>query len=319
MKLPRFAVAVLALPLLAAIAHAQITFAFNFNDAAGVGFNESAGGLGATRQAALQSAGATLASYFTGYSARTVTFDVSTDNAGLFLAAANSNVTGVTGGGFYKTDAQKNIQDGTVGGTSTILWNFSYSWDYGDTVGASAFDFKSVAMHEILHTLGFMSFLNGSGQGGALQTSGAPDAWSTYDQFLTNATGTRLVNNAGEFNTSLSGLLSDGSGSDVYFSGANAMAANGGARVHLYSPNTYLAGSSFSHLDTDFYGSNHYIMTHAVGTGLSMRTLSAIELGILADLGYSVSATPVPEPAAYAALLGLLALACAAWRRRAVA
>jgi len=318
MKLPRFA-AVLAVPLFAALSHAQITFSFNFTDAAGVGFNDTAGGLGATRQAALQSAGATLASYFTGYSARTVTFDVSTDNGGLFLAAASSDVHDITSGGFYKTDAQKNIQDGTSGGTNTIHWNFSYSWDYGDTVGVSSYDFKSVAMHEILHTLGFMSFLNGSGQGGALQSSGAPDIWSTYDQFLTNATGTRLVNNAGEFNTSLSGLLSDGSGSDVYFSGANAMAANGGERVHLYSPNTYLAGSSFSHLDTDFYGANHYIMTHAVATGLSVRTLSAVELGILADLGYSVSASSVPEPATCAALLGGLALALATWRRRTVA
>lgn len=298
-------------------ASAQVTFSFNFTDAAGVGFNEV--GLSATRQAALQAAGTTLASYFTGYSARTVSFNVSTDNGGLFLAAASSNVSGITTGGFYQTDAQKNIQNGTVGGTNTILWNFSYSWDYGDTIGSGAFDFKSVAMHEILHTLGFMSFLNGSGQGGALQTSGSPDVWSIYDQFLTNSTGTALVDGSGQFNTGLSGLLSDGSGSDVYFSGPNAKAANGGQSVHLYSPITYLAGSSFSHLDTDFYGSNNYIMTHAVSTGPSVRTLSAIELGILTDLGYSVGVTPVPEPATCAAALGALALAFAVRRRRATA
>ena len=56
-----------------------------------------------------------------------------------------------------------------------------------------------------------------------------------YDQFLTTANGTRLVNGGAQFNTSLT-TLTDGIGRDVYFSGANAVVANGGQLVPIYSP-----------------------------------------------------------------------------------
>lgn len=64
--------------------------------------------------------------------------------------------------------------------------------------------------------------------------------------------------------------------------------------VTLYQSGTFNSGSSLSHLDTDFFGTNSFIMTHAVTTGQSVRTLSGIELGIFQDLGYTVSAVPVP-------------------------
>lgn len=203
------------------------------------------------------------------------------------------------------------IQSGTTNGQSylgTMTWNFGHAWGYDDNVATGTFDFKTVAIHELLHAVGFASFISSTGAG-----AGNGSTYSKFDQFLTDASGNRLVDTNGNYVGN--DILSNGTGSDVYFSGANAMAANGGQRVHIYSPATFLSGSSLSNLDTDFFTSAAYIMEHAVASGPATRTLSAIELGILTDLGYSVSA--IPEPSTYAALLGLLALGLAARRRSA--
>lgn len=170
-------------------------------------------------------------------------------------------------------------------------------------------------MHEMLHAMGYASIISSTGQGGFSNASGTPDLWATFDQFLANSGGTRLVNSSAEFVGGT--ILSDGNSSDVYFNGANAVAANGGNLIRIYSPATFEDGSSLSHLDTSIYGSNNFIMTHAVAPGPSLRTLSAIEIGMLQDIGYSMAA--VPEPATLALILGLSSLAYASWRRRRVA
>lgn len=297
----------LAVGLLFGVAPAalgQISFVFNYTDANGSGFNDTT--LGGTRQAALASAASLLAGYFTGSTA-TLTFSVaSTSSSGSgTLASAGSSISAVNG--FQKTSIQSAVQ-GNGSGTGTINWNFGYSWDYDNSVAGDALDFRAVALHELLHAFGFASFISATGQGGFSNASGTADAWTFFDQFLTTANGTRLVNTSFQFNTAGVGtLLTNGTSSDVYFSGPNAMAANGGGRVPIFSPATFIQGSSLGHLDTTVYGSNNYIMTHAVSYGPAVRTLSAIELGILTDLGYSLVA--IPEPSSVSFIVGTLALA----------
>lgn len=299
-----------ALALLPWLAHAQITFSFTFSDT-NSGFNDPV--LGATRRAALQSAATTLSSYLVGYAPRTVNLTVDTsynDTESSILASAGSSAFAASNS-FQRNLVQTMIQTGSNSGQSslgTIVWNFGYTWDYDDNVSLGAIDFKSVAMHELIHTLGFESFISSAGTG-----LGGGTTWSIFDQFLTDAAGNRLVTAGGVYNGGT--ILTDDFGSDVYFSGPNAMAANGGQRVHIFSPSTFRDGSSLSHLDTDFFTSSTYIMEHAVGGGPGARTLSAIELGILADIGYSVAA--IPEPATVAALAGATMLGFALWRRRA--
>jgi hypothetical protein len=300
----------LALALaLAPAASAQITFAFNFNDPANTGFNDVTEG--AARRGALQSAASSLASYFTGYSARTVTFDVTSEtNAGSgTLASAGSSFLSVANS-FQPGLVQRLIQTGLNHGYAVqgeITWNFGHTWDYDDSVSAGAFDFKAVAIHELSHTLGFATLMNASGA-----SVFGNNVYSTFDQFLTDASGNRLVNTSASYVGGT--ILSNGVGGDVYFSGTNAMAAFGGNRVPMYSPVTYSAGSSLSHLNTDFFTSNAYVMEHAVAAGPATRTLSAIELGILADLGYSVGA--IPEPATFASIFGAGILVLVVRRRR---
>ncbi len=300
--------------VLPAAAWAQITFSFDYTTAEpeNNGFNDAT--LGATRRAALESAAGTLASYFTGYAARTVTIRVSasqSSGAG-FLASAGS-LYFQTANSFQPGLVASMIQTGNNYGQAylgTVQWDFGYNWSYGDSVAAGTYDFKAVAMHELMHAVGFASLINASGESAL-----GNNTWSAFDQFLTDAAGNPLINattKAFQGGT----ILSDGISSDVYFSGSNAMAANGGQRVHIYSPASYAEGSSLSHLDTSFFTSTAYVMEHAVMSGLAARTLSAIELGILTDLGFSVSASAIPEPSTYVLAAGLLALGLAALRRR---
>jgi hypothetical protein len=290
------------------IGRAQIVFSFNYLDTTS-GFNDAT--LGAERKAALQSAANILAGYFTGYPSRTVTItvNVSENNGGSSTLASAGSSFFVVNNSFQAGLVQQMIQSGTNNGQpslGSLTWNFGRAWDYDDNVAAGTFDFKTVAIHELLHAVGFSSYITATGTG-----AGNGSTYSKFDEFLTDAGGNRLVNAGANY---VGGsILSNGTGSDVFFSGANAMAANGGQRVHLYSPATYLDGSSLSHLDTDFFTASAFTMEHVIAAGPGTRTLSAIELGILTDLGYSVAA--IPEPATCAALLGLVAFGLAVRRR----
>ena len=88
---------------------------------------------------------------------------------------------------------------------------------------------------------------------------------------------------------------------------ANAMAANGGNKVGLYSPTTWNGGSSGSHLDTQFPAYSSMMMTHSIAKGIEKRSYSNIEVGIMTDLGYA-QVTAVPEPQSYALMLAGLGL-----------
>lgn len=315
---PQFRLATFGLlaTLLASPLPAQLTFTFTYTDvvlANGLGYADAT--LGATRRSALESAASTLAGYFTGYNV-SVGFTVTSENTNSStLASAGSGVS-FSGNGFYKSNVQKLIQTSTGTSDGTINWNFFHNWDYDDSIAGGAYDYKSTAMHEVLHAMGFLSGINATGQGLTTQTSGMGDVWYDFDRFLTNSAGTFLVNSGTfAFNTGLLSTLTGGSAAGVFFSGANALAAYSSNRVQIYSPNPYQSGSSGSHTDDDtFTGGNQLLMNAASTTGQGLRTLSAIELGVLTDLGYNVTA--VPEPATYVLLLGLVSLTVVVLRRR---
>lgn len=302
----------------AVVAQAQITFSFDFQNP-GIGFNDPT--LGAARQAALQDAATTLASYFTSSGPVTLTFTVvSENNSGSnTLASAGSDFANVSGGGFYRTVVQDKIISGNdangVSADGTINWNWSHAWNITSSVGGSEYDFKSTAMHELLHAFGFLSATAGANNSGN-------NTWSTFDKFLTTSAGASLINQTTFAWVGPDSVLTGGgvppafATGGMYFSGANALAANSNNPVPIYSPgDTWQDGSSGSHTaDNYFTGSNQLIMNAATSFGPGIRTISAIELGMLADMGYTVSA--VPEPSTYALLLGLATMGWVAVRRR---
>lgn len=80
-----------------------------------------------------------------------------------------------------------------------------------------------------------------------------------------------------------------------------------------YYSDRFLTNRSGRHTDDlTFTGMNQLLMNAATVAGPGVRTLSPRELGILADLGYSV----IPEPSTCGLICGADSLAGAVYRRR---
>ncbi|HEX8295974.1 MAG TPA: PEP-CTERM sorting domain-containing protein [Chthoniobacteraceae bacterium] len=296
----------LRLPLIAAAlftcapaSHGILSFSFTYLDQ-NQGFNDPQ--LGQQRRSAFENAALTLGSFFVNTAVLTFSVNGSEQNDDV-LAAAGSGMN-IGAAGFFNTFAQgKAISNGLTDGNGNaadgdVTWNFQdHAWDYDDTIDPNQFDFKSTVIHELIHALGFSSNIDSSGRGLEEKASGQPDVFSTFDRFLTNQAQQNLVNlNTFAFDTSKQSTLTSGGTNNpaqgVHFSGANARAANGGAPVPIFSPTPYENGSSGSHLSDTFYNTTDLLMEAATLPGQGPRSLSAIEIGILKDLGY----TMVPEP-----------------------
>ncbi len=236
----RVAVAAIVLSF-ASVLHAQISFTFTYTGSAGVGFNDT-GASGIAAKAALESAASTLAGYFTSSGPVTITYTVSSysTNDSTLASAGSDSISAATG--FYRTVVQNKIISGTDSNSGTadgsINWNWFHTWDTSDTVAGGSFDLKSTAMHELLHSFGFSSYTEST-----TNTDGY-DNWATFDQFLTTnaGIGSLLVNSGTSLWQGGSAVLTGGGEppafltGGIYFSGANALAANGGNPVPIYSP-----------------------------------------------------------------------------------
>ena len=240
-------------------------------------------------RSALQTAATLLASRIVVTAPTTITYDVTAQNSILSttLATAGSDLTG-TDPGFYATVVEKKIQTGVDSNGSDadgeIEWNFGPSWALGNSVGGLQYDFTSTAMHELLHTFGFLSYVDRPG-------ANTGQTWTTFDSFIVTSGSTPVINPSDfrwitAYNPNLTG------GNDgLYFGGTNAVAVYGGL-VPLHTPNPWQSGSSISHLDESTPSSGTHLMNPTVSTGLGLRELSPMELAILKDLGYNVTETP---------------------------
>lgn len=237
-------------------------------------------------RSALQTTAILLSSYFEVDAPVTVTYDVTGEYSPLTstLATAGSDLIS-TDPGFYETVVQNKILNGVdsngAEADGVITWNFGNAWAFGNSVSNSQYDFQSTAMHELVHTLGFLSNVSSAG-------SNSGDNWTEFDSFIVTSNGTKAIGNDFNWKTGFNSNLTGGNGG-LYFGGPNAVAAYGGP-VPLYTPNPWQSGSSMSHLDdSTFTGSNQQLMNAVSDTGLGVRELSDVELGILEDLGYHIA------------------------------
>lgn len=255
-----------------------VTFAFNFATGSEYWTPEA--------RAALQRAATQLVGQFIVTNPVIVTYDLTGQNSvgSGTLASAQSPLTG-SGPGFFHTVVQAKLLTGIdangPAADGEINWNFAYPWAFGDQVPTGQYDFTTVAMHELLHTFGFVSFVQ-------LSTTDTRRNWTIYDSFLRTANGTSLIGPDYRFAPLLTGTLQGGDGG-VRFGGIAAVDAYG-ALVPVYTPATWVEGSSVTHLDgTTFSGANRQLMNPLIPTGPGPRILSDIERGVMADLGYTLS------------------------------
>lgn len=236
-------------------------------------------------RAALETAARQLSSYFVVSSPVTITYNVTGQRAALSstLASAGSDLVDTTG--FSRTIVQAKIQTGIDPNGSAadgdISWNFGPSWALGDTVGSNQYDFQSTAMHELLHTFGFLSNVTKPG-------TNTGQTWTLFDSFLVDSTGAAVIGGDYTWNTADNPALT-GSNGGLFFGGPNAVAAYL-SPVPVYTPSPWSSGSSISHLsDNVFTGVNEQLMNAVTSHGKGVRVLSPVELGILTDLGYHVT------------------------------
>ncbi|MDA2892224.1 Ig-like domain-containing protein [Mycolicibacterium sp. BiH015] len=179
--------------------------------------------------------------------------------------------------GFWRTRIQHEMITGEdLNGQEAdgyINVNFAKPLAFGDDVGLNQLDFTTTIMHELLHSFGFAF---GTGVNGR---------WHYFARFIVTDGGNRLVNDdaALDLNYQLNVV---GGNNGLFFGGANAVAANGGQLVRIYTPNPVEPGSSLTHLDLQTF--ENLLMSTKLNGGPGVRTLSNLELGIFKDLGYTV-------------------------------
>jgi hypothetical protein len=170
-----------------------------------------------------------------------------------------------------------------------ITYNSNFTWYYGTdgNTPSGQYDLLSVVLHEIAHGLGFsgsMSYSGGQGSWG--YSTGYPNV---YDVFMRDGSGIELINTLVYPNpsTALGTALTS---NNLWFHGANAMAANGGQRVKMYAPSTWASGSSYSHLDyATFNDTINELMVYAISAGESIHDPGPVTKGLFKDIGWQVS------------------------------
>jgi hypothetical protein len=215
------------------------------------------------------------------------------------LAKAKSPLTNEVNPGFYDSVVQHKIITGVDANGAkpdgSIDFNFAYRWSMGDQVKADEYDFTATVMHELLHTFGFGTSLSQpdvdkkTGQRPPIDN----ENWNTFDRFLSNSAGGNAIDPTNyTWNPAFDSNMTGGTGGGgLYFNGPNAQKAYNDKPVPLYSPAEWAGGSSVSHLDDDtFTDDNKRMMVSGDGTGLGVRTLSALEIAILKDMGYTMVA-----------------------------
>jgi hypothetical protein len=305
-------------------AQAGIDFTFDYGADTGTGFWDPV--YGAARQDAMATSATAFSSMFGTYFTNSATIvleaTATNDSGSSNLASAGSNAFGGNGPGFtvnevVRTKALTGVDANGANADGFVNVNFGQPWNL--TAGAtssSEYDFYSTIFHEYTHALGFSSGINQDGSPFFGGTTAAGE-WTTYDQFLVDKNGNKIINpdfslNQGVWDAASVGGASPAGG--MFFNGTFAMAANGGNPVGLYTPTTWEEGSSVSHTDDQnpaIYGT---MMTAQGPTGPWPRDYSAIEVGMMRDLGYTVAA--VPEPETYAMMLAGLGLVGWSVRRR---
>lgn len=175
------------------------------------------------------------------------------------------------------SDPYPNFPDGYV------QFNFSDAMNYHFSAtsmpASDEFDFHTIALHEIMHILGFTSYLDSDGNSAA-----APGVFTEFDELLRDYNKDELISITGSgpsmevAGPSASLLTND----QVWFE------FNPAEHAPVFSP-FYFTGSSCDHFDNSRSGQGDYVMHPSLIRGEGFKTLDHDEAYTLERLGYSVN------------------------------
>lgn len=292
----------------ASSAHAALNFEFNFSAEPGqLAFT-------AGQQQSIVTAGNLFSGVFGKYFSNTATlqFNVVSDGVGVASAGqdlvfnpdgSNTEVvrikvtTGFDANGSSKADGAININ---------LNQNFQFDPNAPVDFANGQIDLFSVIQHEVTHALGFQSFA-------------ASGFSSKFDTFLT-------TNGLVPQPLVLNGMLNSAATQEALINGALFIGPNAVAAYGAGVPIQGMQGARgddgrLNHLGTDAFSSptvpQNALMLCCGGASVQFepRDYNTSEVGILADLGYSLA--PVPEPSTYALMVaGLAGVGFAAKRRK---
>lgn len=160
------------------------------------------------------------------------------------------------------------------------------------------YDFQSVLTHEIGHGLGFLSTAKSDGKFTSYNyLNGTAIHYTAFDSLMTDESGKKLIDKAAEDPSAAVFEL----GEKIFLKGTGLTA---------YNPKTWSEGSSMSHVDS--VNDPDALMQYSISYGISHRSLTEAEIGLMRQMGWSM----IPEPSFFGLLAGTLALVLAGTRRR---
>ena len=174
-------------------------------------------------------------------------------------------------------DPYPNFPDGYVQFNFWEAMNYHYSAT--SMPSADQFDFHTIAIHEVMHILGFTSYLDHDGNSAA-----ALGVFTEFDELLRDYNKNELVSASGSGPTmevigpSASLLTND----QVWLEFATS------EHAPVFSP-AYFTGSSCDHFDNSRSGHGDYVMHPSLMQGDAFKTIDHDEAYTLESLGYQVN------------------------------
>ncbi len=173
--------------------------------------------------------------------------------------------------------------------------DFGFPWytDAAPQVPENRLDLFTALLHELTHGLGLLSVCDEDGS--SLLTGGNPGVYTRWDESMSTAGGAAVFNTSTAFVGPVENFLGIDGG--ILLRGATVENVFGGG-VPIYTPETFVAGSSLSHLSLEVPGT--HLMKPVLDTGVAIREYSQLEVALLRDIGYVNASTPGSPAAGFA-------------------
>lgn len=173
---------------------------------------------------------------------------------------------------------------------------YATNWYYGfDAPTGNDKSLLSVVLHEILHGMGFLSYMgsNGVSTGGWNTSNGFEEGFDPYTRMLKDeSTGSMLtaLSSSARVSAMTSGTNLVWSGTNVNTESSSYSAGVNNSQIQLYAPSSYASGSSVSHFDTAVTANE--LMEPQYTEFLDTAGLAE---QLLVDIGWAYNSSNVPN------------------------